>query len=132
MEKSVGGVDFPEAIEGRVSGLFRHIHNWIWGERKKDTTATDRCLFVYNAYYYVFNEQTQVNQGVLAGFDAASQPLIYQDPTYGMDSVTKLANWFIAAAEGPTSPTYIAIVAKFKDRKIISGIEDIDIPLLKV
>jgi len=28
--------------------------------------------------------------------------------------VTKLANWFIAAEGGPTSPTYLAIMAKFE------------------
>ena len=71
-------------------------------------------FYAYNAYYYMFNDQTLVNQGVLAAFPAASQTLIYQDPNYGMDSVTKLANWFIASQEGPTSPTYLAIMAKFE------------------
>ena len=71
-------------------------------------------FYAYNAYYYMFNDQTLVNQGVLAAFPAASQTLIYQDPNYGMDSVTKLANWFIASQEGPTSSAYLAIMAKFE------------------
>ena len=56
MGKSVGGVDFPEAIEGRVSGLFRHLFTTQYEGKKKrhHHHYGDRCLFVYNAYYSVY------------------------------------------------------------------------------
>ena len=53
MGKSVGGVDFPEAIEGRVSGLFRHSTEYEGKKKRHYHNYGDRCLFVYNAYYSV-------------------------------------------------------------------------------
>ena len=49
MGKSVGGVDFPEAIEGRVSGLFRHLFTTQYEGKKKrhhhNYTETGASLF---------------------------------------------------------------------------------------
>ena len=70
-------------------------------------------FYAYNAYYYMFNDQDLVNEGVLAGVNSTMQATIYSDPVYGMDSVTKLANWFIAAEEGSNSTTYADIRDKF-------------------
>ena len=71
-------------------------------------------FYAYNAYYYMFNDQDLVNTAVLAAFDSDKQTLIYHDPNYGMDSVTKLTTWFVAGQEGKTSETYVAIMTKFE------------------
>lgn len=47
-------------------------------------------FYAYNAYYYMFDDAALVNTGVLAAFDAAKQTQIYEDPNYGMNTVTKL------------------------------------------
>lgn len=54
----------------------------------------------------MFNDEILVTQGVLLGLDYKVQTDVYRDPHYGMDSVVKLTNWFIASNEGSESIYY--------------------------
>ena len=54
-------------------------------------------LYAYQAYFYLFNDCQQVNQGVLPNFSPEQQDAIYGDYKYGMDTVYKLMIWVIAS-----------------------------------
>ena len=54
-------------------------------------------LYAYQAYFYLFNDCQQVNQGVLPDFSPEQQDAIYGDYKYGMDTVYKLMIWVIAS-----------------------------------
>jgi len=49
--------------------------------------------YAFNAYQSLFDDQTLVNQGVLAGLSAADQTTVYTDAKFGMNSVSKLTTW---------------------------------------
>ena len=72
-------------------------------------------FYAYNAYYYMFYDEAMVKEGVLnlKVVNATMQDKIYKDPVFGMDSTSKLTNWFIAKIEGNSSSTYSDIMTKF-------------------
>lgn len=67
-------------------------------------------FYAYNAFFYVFNDQSMVDAGVLASLSPADRATVYSDPFVGMDSVSKLAFWVAANIEGPTSAYWTTIV----------------------
>jgi len=60
-------------------------------------------FYAYNAYEYLFNDQTLVNQGVLASLSAADQTAVYTNEKFGMNTVEKLTFWVYANEGGDTS-----------------------------
>jgi len=57
-------------------------------------------LEAYNAKYYFFDNFADVQTYVLPTLTADDQDTIYNDPDFGMSSITGLSKWTAAAAEG--------------------------------
>ena len=56
-------------------------------------------LYAYNAYYYIFDNYSDVKSVVLADFDSDQQLHIYRNSDLGMNTVEKLVVW-VTAADG--------------------------------
>jgi hypothetical protein len=70
-------------------------------------------FYAYNGFYFVFNDLALTREGVLAGLDTATQNIVYSDPFYGMDSVSKLTYWFAANIEGEGGEMWTKILAYY-------------------
>jgi len=70
-------------------------------------------FYAYNGFYFVFNDLDLTREGVLAGLDPTTQNIVYSDPFYGMDSVSKLTYWFAANIEGEGGEMWTKILAYY-------------------
>lgn len=59
--------------------------------RDKLVSQLQSRLYAFNAYYYAFSNKATVMSSVLNGI--ASSEDIYNDPQFGMDTITKLYFW---------------------------------------
>jgi hypothetical protein len=75
-------------------------------------------FYSYNAYAYLFADQTLVNQGVLASLSAADQTTVYTDSKFGMNTVEKLTFWVYANQLGDTSASWIDLVAYYANQGV--------------
>lgn len=55
-------------------------------------------LYAYNGLEYFFNDYDSVRQFVLPGFTDEAAQTIYDDPNYGMNSITGLTKWMTATS----------------------------------
>ena len=74
-------------------------------------------LEALNAYYYFFQDFSQVQTYVLPSLLPEDQETVYNDENWGMSTVTGLSKWAAAAGDNWRSPSssdaYKAIVAYF-------------------
>jgi len=75
--------------------------------------------YAYNAYYYLFDTQSLVNAGVLAGLSPTDQIAVYTDPKFGMNNPLKLTFWISANIGGPSSSAYTDIPTYFAAKGVI-------------
>ena len=65
--------------------------------------------YSYNAFFYMFNDYSSVRQGVLADLSDADATTVYNDPLYGMSTITTLNTWVAANEEGAGSKSYTTL-----------------------
>lgn len=79
-------------------------------------------FYAYNAYEYLFQDESLVLQGVLAGLSPVDQVSVYTDPKFGMNTVEKLTFWVYANEGGSSSSAWISLVTYYAKQGIdISG-----------
>ncbi len=62
-------------------------------------------VYAYNALEYFFNDFADVQTYVLPGLTEQQQSIIYNDPKFGMNSVTGLSKWMQCFAGTKVSKT---------------------------
>ena len=75
-------------------------------------------FYSYNAFEYLFQDESLVKTGVLAGLSAADQTTVYSDPKFGMDSVEKLTFWVYANEQGDQSQAWKTLVTYYGNQGI--------------
>jgi hypothetical protein len=70
-------------------------------------------FYAYNAYEYLFIDETLVLEGVLAGMPPAQANTVYNEPNLGMNSVEKLTFWVEANIGGSSSYAWNFIVTYY-------------------
>jgi len=90
-------------------------------------------LEAYNAYYYFFNNYADVQKYVLTKLIPEEQETVYNDPNFGMGTITGLTKWIDACAESFVDPAGTesgkAIVAYFAKLNIALSTDQLSLAM---
>jgi hypothetical protein len=108
---------------------FYKVYQALSKVRQQFVTQLQYKLYAYHGYHYIFKNEDVIIKSFLNSIDATNAKAIYEDPTLGMDSVTKLYYWFMASSSRTSEDglrAYFAIVSNFQARGIVLTPEKMD------
>jgi len=119
---NMGAYDVWQQMQGKPE----YYQAWQAMTQAYELMATSDFVnrqYAYNGLNYFFNDYASVQTYVLPDLTELQQSTVYNDPNYGMSTITGLSKWMGASRPGyhklPNStPEYVAIQAHFAEMGI--------------